>query len=514
MEDGGGVRVVDAHDGHSLWSKVLPDDAPSAVLFTPDGTTLLLTTSSGLLRLRVKDGAQQAPLSWPDAGPAALSADGSLLAVAGKTSARIDVLNPADGSVRNSITPRSTVTALTFTRDASELVLGTAFGLLVYDANTGLLVRTLLNDSAPVTSVASSADGASVLSGGHRTHLYRLSDGSELETFGQTGFVWGGSFAGDGRLLFSGAEGPNQVWDATQGTRLGLIERSTASGNQGAVLFAPSGLVLVNFERTATFWDVPTARVVRSFDYDDATETRAGFNLMTFSPDGATLIGEGSPPTQGQIRFWDAANGKLLRTLPGHGASLNALSLAPAGDVLASAGFEAVNADGTVALGSAAIKLWDLGTSTLLHTLQGHTVGISSLAFSPDGTRLLSSDAHGLVRLWSVADGAVVRDLATDISNAATLVSNYGFSAAFSPDGQLVASAGVDWSITDGHTGSIALWSAADGAVRGHLLSLNEANLGSIQWSPDGKLLAAGTSAGMRVWCLDELPAAPESPLH
>lgn len=137
---------------------------------------------------------------------------------------------------------------------------------------------------------------------------------------------------------------------------------------------------------------------------------------------------------------------------------------------------------------------------------------ITSLAFSPDGTRLLSSDQNGLVRLWSVPDGAVVRDLASDWTMLPSFVRTFGNSAALSPDGALVASAGVDWSITEGPSGAIALWSALDGTLRARLLSLNEASLGTLQWSPDGKLLAAGTGTGMRIWCLDELPSTPPEP--
>lgn len=73
----------------------------------------------------------------------------------------------------------------------------------------------------------------------------------------------------------------------------------------------------------------------------------------------------------------------------------------------------------------------------------------------------------------------------------------------------LAARAGVDWTVTEAHTGSISLWSVQDGSLKARLLSLVEGNLGSIQWSPDAKLFAAGTSAGVRIWCLDELATAP-----
>jgi WD40 repeat protein len=100
-----------------------------------------------------------------------------------------------------------------------------------------------------------------------------------------------------------------------------------------------------------------------------------------------------------------------------------------------------------------------------------------------------------------------VRDLATGPFGVTDVAGNnqFGFFVAFSPDGTKVASSGVDWRITNGHTGVIALWSVADGSLVGNLHSLAEANLDHLLWSPAGDLLAAGTGLGMRVWCLDEL---------
>ena len=36
------------------------------------------------------------------------------------------------------------------------------------------------------------------------------------------------------------------------------------------------------------------------------------------------------------------------------------------------------------------VKLWDVATHTNIATLEGHTGGVSSVAFSPDGTTLAS----------------------------------------------------------------------------------------------------------------------------
>ena len=47
------------------------------------------------------------------------------------------------------------------------------------------------------------------------------------------------------------------------------------------------------------------------------------------------------------------------------------------------------------------VKIWDATTGELLHTLRGHTGGITGLAFSPDGQRLFSSGGEDkTVKVW------------------------------------------------------------------------------------------------------------------
>jgi ADP-ribosylglycohydrolase len=58
----------------------------------------------------------------------------------------------------------------------------------------------------------------------------------------------------------------------------------------------------------------------------------------------------------------------------------------------------------------ATLRLWDAATGALLRTFDAHTDDVTRVAFSPDGTRVLSGSASDdTIRLWDVATGTLLR---------------------------------------------------------------------------------------------------------
>ncbi|MDW8079616.1 MAG: hypothetical protein RMJ16_12090, partial [Thermoguttaceae bacterium] len=55
--------------------------------------------------------------------------------------------------------------------------------------------------------------------------------------------------------------------------------------------------------------------------------------------------------------------------------------------------------------GDGTARLWDAATGRELRTFQGHTHSVISVAFSPDGSKVLTGSADGTARLWSAATG-------------------------------------------------------------------------------------------------------------
>jgi WD40 repeat protein len=121
------------------------------------------------------------------------------------------------------------------------------------------------------------------------------------------------------------------------------------------------------------------------------------------------------------VRLWDAATGRLERTLSGHGQSVSSVSYSADGTRVVSAG-----ADGTV-------RIWYVDGDRSV-VLRGHEGPVLSAHFNPGGDRVVSAGQDGTVRVWS-ADGGE------------TLVVLYryqgpAYAAQFSSDGRNVVSAG------------------------------------------------------------------------
>jgi RNA polymerase sigma factor (sigma-70 family) len=206
------------------------------------------------------------------------------------------------------------------------------------------------------------------------------------------------------------------------------------------------------------------------------------------------------------IRLWDAADGRLLRQLPGsEGSAL--LAVSADGKLLLTQscrlidlatdkelqrfqaprnlGSLAISRDGQlVAAGEAdgqeKIYVWEVKTGKLLQRLEGHTGRVPGLGFAPDGKTIASASDDKTVRLWSVATGQEMRRFAGPEHPLLAL--------AFAPAGNVVAAAddqGTTW-----------LWDADTGKLL-HKVQGDR----NLAFSPSGKLLATACGDGLvRLW--------------
>jgi len=124
---------------------------------------------------------------------------------------------------------------------------------------------------------------------------------------------------------------------------------------------------------------------------------------VAISPDGAWLAGAGWD--NDVVRIWDLDSGALLFTLPGHGpGGCGPLAFSPDGQRLATTANDGTVRVWLLASGSARLQAWmgHQGRSPMTDA----SFQVRAVAFSPDGTQLVTGGQDGMARLWLLSSGS------------------------------------------------------------------------------------------------------------
>jgi len=371
--------------------------------------------------------------------------------------------------------------AVAVTPDGQYAACGRANQIFIYHLPTGRFVCKLTDpellksgvyqkpgvaDLDLIQSLAFSADGSMLASGGYRTiKLWRRPRDVRAATFEAASAEAVGSVAvsPDGKwLATAAADNSIKLWDLATGQAAKTLAGHTAPVTGVRFLANSAKLVSTSADKSLRVWNVADGAAAGRIDTPNALQA-------------LTLVGDGSLVATGGadnfIRIWKtpAAAAQALAGLP---APATVLAVSPDKKLLAIAGAEGP------------IQLVDLATGQVAKTLAGHAGAVTSLAFQANGAKLASAGADKTVRIWDVAAGQVVVKLESGVAAPETV--------ALHPGGNQAASGYAD--------GTLAIWKL-DAAAPRPLPGpgeggTDEAAATVAAVSRDGKLLASAGLAG------------------
>ena len=451
-------------------------NVPSTGVFSPDGTQIAIGYRNGPARLwSIFSESTEAELpTFLHGGPATkvtFSPDGKLLATSGWDN--IAMLWDVDTrTVRFTFKHEDAVRAILFSPDGSLLATGSLDATTkLWEVETGKQFRSFAH---PV----------------YRRPLAFPSGHTEIYNEGGIRCI---AFSPDGKFLATGGlfqDRDVKLWDIGLGKELWSI---THEESAKSITFSPDGMLvathvasdLANVLRvedgTTIALDLGTdAWVRRNTRKPPAQHTSEG-GRVGFSPDGKYLISLG---TNNTIRVRNIETGANVKTLTSTGGYTKTMGFSSEGDYL-----------GISIMPENTIKLWGEDTIALFR----HEIRVMGAEISGDGTLLATGGRDKKVRLWDVKTEKLHQTLSGHIGPIQAL--------AFSPDGTvLVSSGGRNWEEQDGDDGITYTFSARDSVVdktakvwdvvTGKNITTFEHldAVRAIAFSPDGTLLA--TSAG------------------
>jgi len=473
------ARLWNASTGEPIGQPLQHEDSVRVVKFNVDGSQILTGTDNGTARLWSADGKPLGEPVWCEAPVLAIgfTKDGSRVVTrSGDNLAQ--VRDAATGKpIGKPLEHPARILATAFNSDGTQVITGGEDNAArVWDAATGQPIGEPFEAPHVVTAVAFNADGSRLLIGSKNSWV-RFWDATAHEPLG---FVWLGNVPTDIALTPDGSRlmAGGQFWDRV------CLDDPNAPGNKTigqplihrdwvpAVAIAPDGSSMItgSLDHTARVWE-PAEEPTVGQPLPHAEEGEHHPEAVAFSPNGLHAIrAEGRT-----ARLWDVATGKPVGSPLEHDGLIKAVAYSPDGSKILTGAADHV------------AQLWDAATQRPIGQRLKLEGPVNGVAFGRDGTRFVTAPFGKAAQVWDVPSG---RPIGKPMQHEAELWC-VAFSASDRPR------------IATGACGGAArLWDATSGDPFGDIMQ-HGGDVVALAFSPDGKLLVAGTQGetqNARLW--------------
>jgi WD40 repeat protein len=330
----GTARLWDARAESEALRAATHRPGPTRAWFDPTGTRAVSAGIDGASVIDVERRRVAARIDIGRVASAHFDPSGTRIVVAGPWGASI---HDVHGRLLAELPHRGGVNDAAFSADGREVVTASQDGWVrIFGQFGGLLGHLELEQ--PITHIAVARDGLIAAAGGDGTIVLWRRGGRSIVLTGHEGRVNAVHFSGDGtRIVSAGDDGVVRVWTETGALEFALSEHV---GGATDAVFSPGGTAIVTTDRAR------------------------------------------------HVREWSATDGRLIRDLVGHFASVNSAAYSRDGRWI-------------VTTSAVAAAVWKANDNAPSAYLRGHTAPVVRTAeFSPDGRFVLTAADDGTARLY------------------------------------------------------------------------------------------------------------------
>ncbi len=344
----------------------------------------------------------------------------------------------------------------------------------------GALLTELRGHTAAVRGAAFSPDGARVVtaSSDQTLRVWSARKDTPLRTIDDLrDWIRNATFDTQGhRLVTTGADALTRVWDAQKEQVLAeFVNPSNASTLTAAFDFDGRRVVTGSTDRQVRVWDVATSQLSLTLP-----PQRDWVRVAVFSTDGSRIL---TANDGGQVSIADGVRGGApYQTWSAHVGAVWAAAFSLDGRRIVTGGDDRT------------VRIWQVADGALLAELKGHQDKVLSVVFSPDGSLVASSSPDGTTKVWDVARSTLVTELTGHTGTVRSVM--------FSADGQRILTA------SDDETARV--WRAREGVLLTELRGHQEGILAAKFIAEDRQVMTISSDKTLRLWDVTRTTYSPE----